>query len=140
MTQPALNLNLTSDPAEIAGARHAVERFAADSGFHADAVADLGLCVNEALANIIRHAYQGARGRPIELRAEVTEGDAIITLRDWGNGRVPDVCDASLPDPAQPATFRPGGLGLPCMKKLLDSLSFEPQPDGMRLRMTKIKR
>ena len=38
------------------------------------------------------------------------------------------------------ATLRPGGLGLPCLKRLLDEAVFEPQPDGMRLRMVKTKR
>ena len=38
------------------------------------AVGDVGLCVNEALANVMRHAYGGATDRPIVIRAW-REGD-----------------------------------------------------------------
>ena len=130
-----LHYRLSSDPAEIAGARKAVEKFAADAGFPDSAVADVGLCVNEAIANVIRHAYEGRTGQPIELNATATDASLDIALRDWGNGRVPDL--SRRPDPLD---LRPGGLGLPCMKQLLDNLIYEPQPDGMCLRMTKLKR
>lgn len=143
MTSPAVRLTLTSDPAQIAVARKSVETFAAVHGFSETAVYDLGLCVNEAIANVIRHAYDNASGRPIELAAELDGDRLVVTLRDWGNGRlpaVPEACDLVPPDPDSPATLRPGGLGLPCLKRLLDDLQFDPQPDGMRLRMTKIKR
>lgn len=134
ITGTALHLRFNSDPAEIAGVRKAVEQFAAQAGLAQHAVEDLGLCVNEAVANVIRHAYHGAPDRPIELHGEFA-GDAVtITLRDWGDGTLPDIVKWKH-DP-----LRPGGLGLPCLKHLLDDIRFEPQPDGMRLRMTKQKR
>jgi anti-sigma regulatory factor (Ser/Thr protein kinase) len=136
MNQPPLRLSFLSDPAAIAPARKSVETFAEAAGFDAPAVYDVGLCVNEAIANVIRHAYNGVTTRPIELAGDVNGNTLTITLRDWGNGRVPDFTHP--PDPLK--ALRPGGLGLPCLKKLLDGLAFEPQPDGMLLRMTKVKR
>ena len=139
MTVPALRLELTSHPSQIAPARRAVENFAAEQGFDRPAVDVLGLCVNEAIANVIRHAYEGVPGRPIELTAAV-DGDAmVLTLRDWGNGRVPDLSAACTPAEGS-GPLRPGGLGLPCLARLLDDVSFQPQPDGMTLRMTKNRR
>ena len=135
MTTPALHLNLTSDPALIAGARKRIEKLASDAGFDERAVADVGLCVNEAIANVIRHAYNGAKDRPIELHAAFAADALEVTLRDWGSGLVPDLKAAEAKRP-----LRPGGLGLPCLKQLLDGLTYEPQPDGMLLRMTKRKR
>src|SRR5206468_12394675 len=97
-TANALRLEITSDPAELAGVRHAMEQFATDAGLNEKAVADVGLCVNEALANVIRHAYAGAPGRPIVVTAAtIADGDGAkagdcrnrgvrITIRDWGNG------------------------------------------------------
>ncbi|HWB54866.1 MAG TPA: ATP-binding protein, partial [Tepidisphaeraceae bacterium] len=58
------------DTAALAEARSAAEKFAADCGFDEKAVADVGLCVNEAMANIIRHAYAGDPGKPIVLTGE----------------------------------------------------------------------
>lgn len=140
MTTPSLKLTFESDPARIAPTRKSVEQFAADHGFDEQAVAELGLCVNEAIANIIRHAYAGAVDKPIELTAQVDGNQLTLELRDWGNGRVPDIQKAAPPDPANPKTLRPGGLGLPCLKTLLNDIQFHPQPDGMLLRMTKMKR
>ncbi|MGN6626737.1 MAG: ATP-binding protein, partial [Tepidisphaeraceae bacterium] len=49
------------------------------------------MCVNEALANIIRHAYQSAADRPIELRLFMDGPLLRMELRDWGSGVVPKV-------------------------------------------------
>lgn len=136
MTPTALRLAFPSDPREIAPARRAIEAFVAAHGFPEPAVYDVGLCVNEAIANVMRHAYHGDKTKPVELNADVSGGVLTITLRDWGDGRVPDLSDRC----PTPENLRPGGLGLPCLKKLLDGLSFEPQPDGMLLRLTKTKR
>ncbi|MDB5326111.1 MAG: serine phosphatase [Phycisphaerales bacterium] len=135
MTTPALRMDLTSNPAEIASARKSIEAFAGAAGFDERATADIGLCVNEAIANIIRHAYGSAKDKPIEMHADMVADAMMITLRDWGNGRMPD-----LNKSVDPNTLCPGGLGLPCLKALLDGLKFEPQSDGMLLRMTKRKR
>ena len=71
MTTPALRMDLTSNPAEIATARKSIEAFAGAAGFDTQATADIGLCVNEAIANIIRHAYNGAKDKPIEMHADL---------------------------------------------------------------------
>jgi serine/threonine-protein kinase RsbW len=145
MPPRALRLRLSGDTAHIADARRAIEQFAAHWGFNSTAQADIGLCVNEALANVIRHAYAHAhahaKAKPIELSGEfvpaVDRAPAAlrVTIRDWGNGRNP----ASLPPkPRDPLV--PGGLGLICLKELMDEVSYLPQPDGMLLTMVKFKR
>src|SRR5215212_368596 len=64
---PALRLKITSDPATLASTRRAVEMFAAQCGFDETARGEIGLVINEALANVMRHAYQGATDQPIEV-------------------------------------------------------------------------
>ena len=39
------------------------------------------------------------------------------------------------PKPKDPMC--PGGLGLICLRQLLDVVKFDPQPDGMRLTLVK---
>ena len=51
-TQPPLRLKITSDPATLASTRRAVEMFAAQCGFDETARGEIGLVVNEALANV----------------------------------------------------------------------------------------
>src|SRR5436190_12550955 len=123
---PKLELRITSDPAQLAAVRKKVERFAADLAFNEKAVGDIGLVVNETLANIIRHAYNGDTHRPIHIDAHAHTGRLVILIRDWGNGVDP----TTLPQPPyDPLT--PGGVGLLCIKQLMDSVTYMPQRDGM---------
>jgi serine/threonine-protein kinase RsbW len=129
-----LSLETISDPARLAPTRRAIEAFCAACGFDEKAVADVGLVVNEAMANVIRHAYGGKTDRPLKVDAEF-EGDQLeIKIRDWGNGK-----DPSLTPPKQDL-LTPGGLGLHCLRSLMDEVVFHPQPDGMLLTLRRKKR
>src|SRR3954469_6851785 len=123
-----VELKITSDPANLAAVREAIEKLCRSAGFEETAIGEIGLCVDEGHANVIRHAYENATDRPIIIRAAFDGTQVIVTLRDWGNGVNP----AELPPP-RPDPLKPGGLGLVCMEKMLDEARFEPQPDGMLL-------
>jgi anti-sigma regulatory factor (Ser/Thr protein kinase) len=129
-----IRLKITSDPANLASVRQSVESLGAENGFGQKACEEIGLCVNEALANVIRHAYAGATDRPIELIAEVAGGSMHVAIRDWGNGVNP----LDLP-PRPHNPLEPGGLGLLCLQKMMNHVRFTPQPDGMLLHMTRKK-
>ncbi|MDB5290189.1 MAG: anti-sigma regulatory factor [Phycisphaerales bacterium] len=124
-----LRLQTTSDPALLAPVRRALEGFCAASGFDDKAVGEVGLCLNEAMANITRHAYEGAIDRPVIVEAQFSDNTLVLSLRDWGNGRDP----SAAPPRRDPLT--PGGLGLICLHKLMDEVTFIPQADGMLLVM-----
>jgi anti-sigma regulatory factor (Ser/Thr protein kinase) len=127
-----VDVTITSDPAKIAAVRRAIEDLAVAIGLDEAAVGDVGLCVNEALANVIRHAYGGATDRKIVIHAGCEDGGLLVTIRDWGNGVNP----ASLP-PKSYDPYEPGGLGLICLQRMMTRASYVPQPDGMLLVMTK---
>ena len=99
---------------------------------NASCCGDVGLCINEILANVIRHAYNDRMDQPIAVRAEVRDDELTIEIRDWGNGVDP----SSVPQqPYDPLT--PGGVGLICIRELMDQVTYHPQPDGMLTRMIK---
>jgi serine/threonine-protein kinase RsbW len=128
-------LKVASDPANLAGVRKAIETFATETGFDEKAVAEIGLCVNEAMANVIRHAYANRTDRPVHIKAWVDSQQITITLRDWGNGVDP----SSLPQrPYNPLT--PGGVGLICLRQWMDQVVYTPQPDGMLTTMVRRRR
>jgi anti-sigma regulatory factor (Ser/Thr protein kinase) len=135
-----LMLNVTSDPANLAPVRRACEAFCRSHGLDEAAVADVGLCVNEAMANVTRHAYGGATDKPVVVTAESLQagegGNAgvRITLRDWGNGVNPLALPRKERDP-----MKPGGLGLVCLRQLVDEADYQPQQGGGML-LTIIKR
>ena len=125
-------LRIDSDPANLAPARKAVEQFAANNGFAQQAVHDVGLCLNEALANVMRHAYGGRTDRPILITAEATASELTVSVRDWGNGIDPSRLPHRPYDPLEP-----GGVGLICLNQWMDEVKYTPQPDGM---LTMLKR
>jgi serine/threonine-protein kinase RsbW len=135
-----LHLHVTSDTANLARVRRVAEAYAKAAGFDEAATAEIGLVVNEAMANVIRHAYQNQPGKPIEFEAQsVTEphdGLALrLRIRDWGTGRDP----ATVPKRGY-VPGEPGGLGLVCLRAMMDEVRYDPQPDGMLLTMTKRKK
>jgi anti-sigma regulatory factor (Ser/Thr protein kinase) len=143
-----LELRLSNDPAEIAPARRAIEAFCTAHGLGAHATCEVGLCLNEALANVIRHAYGGASGQPILVTGEWLErapasadersypaGAVRVTIRDWGSGINPAALQTKPHDPLEP-----GGLGLICLRSMMDEVVYTPQPDGMLLSMTRGER
>jgi serine/threonine-protein kinase RsbW len=130
----SIQLKIISDPANLASVREAIESLCANGGFNAESVGEIGLCVNEAMANVIRHAYNGATDRPIEISAQLDARHVAIEIRDWGNGVNP----AELP-PKEPDPMTPGGLGLVCLRQMMDETYFQPQPDGMLLTMKRRK-
>lgn len=122
-------LRLTSDPAHLARVRHELEAFCKECGFADPALGEIVLCVNEALTNVTRHAYRGVTDQPIDLSVHFADGLLRIDLRDWGIGRKPD------DRPGKYDPLCPGGVGMLCLRALLDKLTFNPQPDGMILTM-----
>jgi serine/threonine-protein kinase RsbW len=127
ITNPAtVQLKVTSDPANLAAVRKQVEALAALTGFAEKAIAEIGLCINEAMANIIRHAYQGRTDRPIQLDASASPRELSVVIRDWGNGVDPTRLPCRPYDPLEP-----GGVGLICLGQWMDEVTYSPQPDGM---------
>jgi anti-sigma regulatory factor (Ser/Thr protein kinase) len=123
-----MQLNIASDPASVADVRRAIEQFSGRHGFDRASSDEIGLCVNEALANVIRHAYGGRTDRPIVVRAEYGDGTLRISIRDWGSGVDPGCTQPQRRDPLEP-----GGLGMLCLREMMDDVRFVPQADGMLL-------
>jgi anti-sigma regulatory factor (Ser/Thr protein kinase) len=130
-----LEANFNSDATHLAAVRTAIESLCTEGGFDAKATGEIGLVVNEAIANVIRHAYGSVSNMPIHLKAQLKgNGPATeieVTIRDWGNGKSPTA--SGKPTPPDPLT--PGGLGLICMHKMMDQVLFTPQARGMLLTM-----
>jgi anti-sigma regulatory factor (Ser/Thr protein kinase) len=95
----------------------------------------IALAVDEALANIIRHAYHSRADGLIELECRESAEGLEITLLD--NGDAPDrskICAREL------GCDQPGGLGTHIIKQVMDSVSYEASPEGNRFVASKLLR
>jgi stage II sporulation protein AB (anti-sigma F factor) len=78
-----LSTPATSD--SVRQLRRRVAEIAELAGADEDVVDDVQLCVNEALANVLLHAYESTSGA-LELEADVSDGELVVVVRDHGRG------------------------------------------------------
>jgi len=119
-----LRLELPADARLLPMTRRAMEEYLAEAGLGADERADLVLALDEACANVIRHAFPGRSGR-LRVGAEVLAGEVSVLVEDDGVG-----FDSAVPRPA-PGLYDTSGRGLGIIRQLMTSVELEsPTEDG----------
>lgn len=125
----SIDIRILSTPGHLPVVRAAMEKVCEMAGLDSDAAGHVVLSVDEALANIIRHAYDNAADQPIEVSIQVTgrppERTLRIRLRDYG--RVVDPAEIRSRDLAD---IRPGGLGVHIIKECMDGMEYRPAEGG----------
>lgn len=134
-----IRLAISSSPEHLPIVRAALGRLAGMLGFDERAAGELVLAVDEALTNIIRHAYHDRADEAIEVTfvPDCRDDDTVelrVELRDWGEHAPPaEVRSRALGD------VRPGGLGVHIMKRCMDKVEYAAAPGGgTHLTMIKI--
>jgi len=136
-----LKMELRSNPEMLCVVRNALSELTAKLGFAEPDCRAVVLAVDEALTNIIRHAYLGDAERPIEatfrriqLSRDGKSGTALeIVLEDRGVTANPKkMCGRALED------VRPGGLGLHFIRECMDTVEFSRRRGRNLLRLVKI--
>jgi len=137
----AVDLSILSDPKNLAVVRAAAEKMARQEGFAPNDVDGIMLAIDEALANVMRHGYEGQKDCEIRIRLEATDDQKngaglIVTLRDQGKQVDPEVIKGrDLED------VRPGGLGVHIIQTVMDHVEYSClEEGGMQLRMIKYVR
>lgn len=96
------------------------------------------LACDEAVTNIVEHAYGGDEMGQIDVRVDVTHNALRVTLQDTGKpfnpGNVP--LPASL-DESNPKAIDIGGLGIHLMRQLVDDVHYEFNDDGNKVTLVK---
>ena len=135
-----LKIELQSNPEMLCVVRNALGELAAKLGFPEPDCRAVVLAVDEALTNIIRHAYLGDAERPIEAsfrRIQVARdgksAEALeILLEDRGvTVNREKMCGRALED------VRPGGLGLHFIRESMDTVEFSRKWGRNQLRLVK---
>lgn len=135
-----LRLEMNSDPENLCIVRAAVERAAEVLKFSEGQSHAIVRSVDEALANVIRHAYGGRSGEPIAVTCSrlVEHGEGgprsgiEVVLEDSGIASDPDTWAGRPLD-----QVRPGGLGLHFIRESMDKVEFTRENGKNQLRMVK---
>ena len=129
-------MRLTSDLHEVCNVRKAGEKIALAIGFSAEQAAMIMLTIDEALANVIQHGYDGQKGRPIDVFMERVCAEGRVGIRVLIRDRAKQVDPASIKG-RDLDDVRPGGLGVHLMKSLMDEVVHRATGEGMELEMVK---
>ncbi len=138
MVSPAVEMNfqlsivMPSDPRFLCVVRSAVGELSSVCGLSDTESRRIALALDEALANIIRHAYKSRHDQSIQLKCETSPDCLEFTLFDQG-------------EPADLARIRSvplndeslSGRGTHIIRLTMDEVSYEQIPGGNRLRLRK---
>lgn len=133
-TDQLLDHRFVSRPDRLLHMRRAVRAALMSTGCSPDEREEIVLAVNEACANVIRHAYRNRPDGWIRLRID-RQGDRLIfRLQD----QAPPV-DVSSVHPRALNEIRPGGLGTHLMREMMDDvvLAQPAKRKGNLLQMTR---
>ena len=127
-----LKLEVRSDPQVLSVVRSAVQQLATVLGFPDRDCRLITLAVDEAMTNIIRHAYGGRRDQPITLHCAHKGNRIEFLLVDRGKPVPPEkIRGRALEE------IRPGGLGVHLIAEIMDSVRYKPRRGANQLRLAK---
>lgn len=127
----AFTLCLDASPPTLAPMRAAIRRALTQWGVFQDDVEDLVLAINEACANVIRHAYGDEETRPLRLRISARGDEICAVIDDWA-----DPVDFCQIFPRDLDDLRPGGIGTHFIQALVDQCEYTHRPGGIGNRLT----
>jgi len=118
----------------LRGLRRELRLLLGDAGWNQKATEEIVLALDEALTNVIRHAYSGKSG-PMKVVFRDFPDRTELTVEDRGARFDP----TRIPEPKLPRE-KPGGLGVYFIKKIMDEMIYDDSfIQGNRLYMIKRK-
>jgi anti-sigma regulatory factor (Ser/Thr protein kinase) len=127
-----LHLRITSDPRLLSVVRSAVLELATVCGFQDEQCRGITLAVDEALSNIMRHAYKNRRDQEIELSCHAHPDGLEFQFVDHGEAADRSrICAQISHDSAT------GGRGTHLIRQIMDEVCYDQVSEGNRLRLKK---
>lgn len=126
--RPLAELTIAAQAAELKRVRQTLAEQFERLGLEPELAHRLILAVDEAAANVVRHAYCGSGEGELVLSLVLEGSDLCFCIRDFA----PPV-DCSKIRPRDPTEVRPGGLGVHLIDQVMDSWSVAPHPEGGHL-------
>jgi sigma-B regulation protein RsbU (phosphoserine phosphatase) len=118
-------ISFNADPVNLKMVRCKVSEIVKAHGFDAATEQQLVLCLDEAVTNVYRHAYNNDKDGKIDLSFKLQNNTLVFYLRDYASL----VYDNSI-KPRDLTQTRPGGLGINIIDSVMDSWEFATPKDG----------
>lgn len=127
-----LKFVMPSHPRYLCIVRAAVTELSLVHGFPEESSQGLTLAIDEALANVIRHAYKGRHDQEVELNCRTVDDRLEFTLLDHGEAPDPArICGQPMDEVSL------SGRGTHLIKAVMDEVCYERVPRGNQLKLIK---
>lgn len=127
LRQKQISKKIISKTDNLVGVREFIGDEARQYGFNNEEVANIILAVDEACTNIIKHAYQYAPNKEIEI--SIIPTNQYFEVRIYDNGKTFDPTTLKPPNIKEHlGKYRRGGLGVYLMKRLMDKVEYNFRP------------
>lgn len=131
------SLTLHNDVQELSLLTAFIDAISEENGIDMMVSMNINLAVEEAVANVMKYAYQKGTTGEVWVNATVTDGLLTISITDCGAPFDPG--DKKDPDINLPAEERPiGGLGIFLVRQLMDTVTYQRADGKNILTLTKI--
>jgi anti-sigma regulatory factor (Ser/Thr protein kinase) len=125
-------VRMASDPRLLSVVRSTVSELAAVWGFGDEQCRSITLAVDEALSNVIRHAYKNRCDQEIEMNCQGNANYLEFSFLDRGEAPDPSrFCTQPLDETAL------GGRGTHLIRQIMDEVCYEQLAEGNRLSLKK---
>ncbi|MDE3179420.1 MAG: ATP-binding protein [Acidobacteriota bacterium] len=127
-----IRMRMPSDPRLLPVVRNAISEFAAVCGFDKVQCRRIALAVDEALSNVIRHAYKNRCDCEVELDCQLQKDCLEVAFVDHGEPTDPSrLCPQPLDELAL------GGRGTHLIHQIMDEVCYERLGERNLLRLKK---
>jgi serine/threonine-protein kinase RsbW len=133
---PEEQLKLRGRLSEAAQLPAWIENLASLHAIPTDVQFAINLCLEEALANSIRHGYGGETDRPLIVRFMMPRERSFVFAVDDEAPQFNPLIAPELPALNPHEEIRVGGQGIRLLRRFADALEYEPTPTGNRLKMS----
>ncbi|NIV73237.1 MAG: hypothetical protein GWN44_11380 [Calditrichae bacterium] len=115
-----IEIKIPSDPKFSRIVRNSVSHICNVIDFSNEQCRTITLAVDEAVSNIIQHAYQGDTDKSIIIAFKIQRDCLEIVLRDFGaKAELDNIKSRELED------VQPGGLGVHFIKSIMDEVIYD---------------
>ena len=128
-----VEINISLNPKMMRVVRDVAGRMGTLSGLNQEEANGFKLAVDEACANVLRHAYGGDDSRRLSVKISMETVGLRVVLHDSGRGFNPE----DIP-PLKEPRLEPGGLGLHLIRTVMDEVDYtSSEIEGNTLTMIK---
>jgi anti-sigma regulatory factor (Ser/Thr protein kinase) len=131
-----MTLQVHATPEEVMRAVDALREFGHTHGIHEDTLFGLTLALEECGSNIVNHALRRDPAQSFQVSFEHTGNAVTIELRDHGPTFDPTQHQVTKPE-TNLEEQRPGGWGIPLVRRYMDEIRYTRESGQNVLRLTK---